>query len=145
VTPLRPARLIAAAGLALALLPMAVPADAGNRSSAAQPQQLNTLREVFAALQACWVPPPVDHAHEGMQITVMFSFTRAGALFGEPRFTYMTPGVREDVRVAYQKAVAATLDRCLPLPFTPGLGGAVAGRQFTIRFVDNRSPPGART
>jgi hypothetical protein len=38
-------------------------------------------------------------------------------------------------------AITAALERCTPLPFTDGLGGAVAGRPIAIRFVDNREKP----
>ena len=31
-----------------------------------------------------------------------------------------------------------SLDACLPLKFTKGLGGALAGRPIMIRYVDNR-------
>jgi hypothetical protein len=105
---------------------------------------LNTLNELGEALQACWVPPPMDEGRPGMEITVLFSFNRAGEILGEPRFTYLTPGVSSDVRAAYQRAVAATLKRCTPLNFTPALGGALAGRPFTMRFIDSRPPPGRR-
>src|SRR5262249_5771254 len=130
--------------LLAALLPSA-PAGAGTRSTPPAAQQLNTIGDVFKALRACWIPPPPDRAQEGMEITVRFSFTREGAILGEPRFTYLTHGVREDVRVAYQRAVVDTLNRCTPLPFSPALGASLAGRPFAIRFVDNRSLPGART
>ena len=43
-----------------------------------------------------------------------------------------------DVRDAYRDAVNAALSRCLPLHFTDGMGGAVAGRPIAIRYVDNR-------
>lgn len=99
---------------------------------------LNTIRDVFAAIHACWLPPPMDQAQEGMEIAVRFSFTRDGGILGEPRFTYLTRDVTQQVRTAYQRAVAATLARCTPLPFTPELGGAIAGRPFAIRFIDNR-------
>jgi hypothetical protein len=86
----------------------------------------------------------LDQAHEGMEISVRLSFTRAGGVLGEPRFTYRTPGVSQQVRAAYERAVAATLARCTPLRFTPELGGALAGRPFAIRFIDNRSRPERR-
>jgi hypothetical protein len=105
---------------------------------------LNTLGDVGDALQACWVPPPMEESSPGMQITVLFSFNRAGEILGEPRFTYLTPGVSTKVRAAYQRAVAATLKRCTPLNFTPKLGGALAGRPFTMRFIDSRPTPGRR-
>ena len=39
---------------------------------------------------------------------------------------------------AYLKAINASLDACIPLKFTGGLGGALAGRPIAIRYVDNR-------
>ena len=38
----------------------------------------------------------------------------------------------------YLKAINASLDACVPLKFTGGLGGALAGRPIAIRYVDNR-------
>ena len=35
-------------------------------------------------------------------------------------------------------AINASLKACLPLKFTGGLGGALAGRPIAIRYVDNR-------
>ena len=52
---------------------------------------VNTIAEVFAALEACWVPPTLAQARAGMQITVMVSFKRSGELLGKPRITYETP------------------------------------------------------
>jgi hypothetical protein len=46
--------------------------------------------------------------------------------------------VPPDVRDAYFKAISTSLDGCVPLKFTGGLGGAVAGRPIAIRSVDNR-------
>ena len=48
---------------------------------------VNTIREMFAALRSCWEPPPMESAHEGMQMSVRFAFTKAGKLKGEPRIT----------------------------------------------------------
>ena len=38
----------------------------------------------------------------------------------------------------YLKAINDSLDACMPLKFTGGLGGAIAGRPIMIRYVDNR-------
>jgi hypothetical protein len=111
---------------------------AGVASSAAAQAPLNTLSELGSALRACWVPPPLDQARAGMQITVQMTFRRNGELFGRPRITFETAGASEDERLAYRIAVARTLQRCAALPFTDALGNAVAGRPFTIRFIDNR-------
>jgi hypothetical protein len=99
---------------------------------------INTIQQVFAALEACWISPVLDQSRPGMQITAMVSFTRKGELFGKPRITYETPEASDDDRLAYRIAMAEALRRCNPLPFTEGLGNALAGRPLTIRFIDNR-------
>ena len=99
---------------------------------------LNTIAEVFAALEACWIPPALEQARAGMQITVMLSFKRNGELLGKPRITYETPGASDDERTSYRVAMAQALRRCTPLRFSDALGGALAGRPLTMRFIDNR-------
>jgi hypothetical protein len=109
-------------------------------SAVAQKPQvpLNTLKDLGAALQACWVPPPINQSRPGMQITVMMSFKRNGELFGHPKVTFESVGASDDERLAYRLAVAKMLKVCTPLPFTDALGNAVAGRPFTMRFTDGR-------
>jgi hypothetical protein len=109
-------------------------------SAAAQKPQapLNSLKDIGAALQACWVPPPMDQSRPGMQITVQMSFRRNGELFGQPRITFESAGASDDERLAYRIAVAQMLQRCAPLPFTEALGNAMAGRPFRMRLIDER-------
>jgi hypothetical protein len=59
-------------------------------------------------------------------------------MIATPRVTFATSGVPADVRATYLKAITNSLDSCLPLKFTDGLGGALAGRPIAIRYVDNR-------
>jgi hypothetical protein len=99
---------------------------------------LDTIGDLFAELRSCWSPPPTDVAQKGMQMTVRFSFKRDGAIIATPRMTFATAGVSADVRSTYLKAINASLDACLPLKFSDGLGGALAGRPIAIRYVDNR-------
>jgi hypothetical protein len=99
---------------------------------------LDNIGDLFAALRSCWTPPLAESAKEGMQMTVRFSFRRSGDMIGPPRVTFATAGVPADVRETYFKAISASLDACVPLKFTGGLGGAVAGRPIAIRYVDNR-------
>jgi hypothetical protein len=99
---------------------------------------LDTLGDLFAALRSCWSPPPADTAREGMQMSVRFSFKRTGEIIGAPRVTYATAGVPADTRTNYLKAIHASLEACVPLKLTDGLGGALAGRPIAIRYVDNR-------
>ena len=76
---------------------------------------LNTIGDLFAALRSCWTPPPADSAREGMQMSVLFSFKRSGAMIAAPRMTYATAGVSADTRATYLKAINASLDACEPL------------------------------
>jgi hypothetical protein len=99
---------------------------------------LDTIGDLFAELRSCWSPPPPDVAHEGMQMSVRFSFKTSGEMIGPPRITFATAGVPTDVRETYLKAINASLSACIPLKFTSGLGGALAGRPIAIRYVDNR-------
>jgi hypothetical protein len=102
------------------------------------PAELNTIKEVFAALRACWIPPPLSQSRPGMQITVQLSFKRNGDILGSPRITFESAGASDDDRLAYRTAIAETLKRCTPLHFTDALGSAVAGRPFSMRFIDQR-------
>ncbi|MEA2921812.1 MAG: hypothetical protein QOF07_1775 [Bradyrhizobium sp.] len=99
---------------------------------------LNTIGDLFAELRSCWTPPPADAARKGMQMSVRFSFKRSGVMIGAPRLTYSTEGASPEIRATYFKAINASLDACMPLKFTGGLGGALAGRPIAIRYVDNR-------
>jgi hypothetical protein len=100
---------------------------------------LDNIGDLFAALRSCWSPPPENAAREGMQMSVRFSFKRSGEMIATPRVTFATAGVSADTRGTYLKAINASLGACLPLKFTDGLGGALAGRPIAIRYVDNRA------
>ena len=126
----------AACAIGVSALAQDLVQDTGETKKPAAP--INTIKEVFAALEACWVPPGLDQARAGMQITVQVSFKRSGELLGKPRITYETPAASEDERLSYRVAMAEALRRCTPLPFTDALGNALAGRPMTLRFIDNR-------
>ncbi len=114
-------------------------ADAKPDQDKDQAHDLDSISDMYAALRACWVPPPKDEARHGMQYSVRFSFKRDGAIIATPRVTYASHDAPPEVRDIYRDAVNAALDRCTPLHFTTGMGGAVAGRPIAIRFVDNRT------
>jgi hypothetical protein len=116
-------------------------AASGNETAndTAEEHPLDSIREMFAALRACWVPPPKEAARHGMEYTVRFAFKRDGEIVAPPRVTYASHDAPADVRDIYRDAVNAALKHCTPLHFSDGMGGAVAGRPIAIRFVDNRS------
>jgi hypothetical protein len=103
--------------------------------------KLNTIREVFGALKACFSQPFGEESSTELSATIRFSFTRHGEILGEPRFTYVQPGLSAQARQAFERAVGHTLVACMPLPFTDGLGGALAGRPFSVRIVKPARPP----
>jgi hypothetical protein len=103
-------------------------------------QQLDTIKDVVERLHQCWMPPPRSQAGP-VDITIIVSFNRRGAILGRPRVTYETEGASDNDRLAYRVAAMEALQRCTPLPFSEGLGGAVAGRPFAIRFWTRKTPP----
>ena len=105
---------------------------------AAEP--LHSIRDVIERLHRCWKPPPRAQARP-VDITVIVSFNREGAILGRPRVTYETEGASDNDRLAYRIAAMEALQRCTPLPFSQGLGGAVAGRPFAIRFWTRKTLP----
>lgn len=116
-----------------------VPSDADRAKYRKPDHELDTIGDLFAELRSCWSPPS-ENARAGMQMSVRFSFNKAGGLIGPPRLTFATAGVPADVRTTYLDAINDSLRSCLPMKFTGELGGALAGRPIAIRYVDNRKP-----
>ena len=77
----------------------------------------------------------------GCEITAIVTFTRDGNIFGRPKITYESENATDDDRLLYRIAVMEALQRCTPMPFTEGMGGAVAGRPFAVRFQVRKPPP----
>jgi hypothetical protein len=118
-------------------------ADGGD--GAAPEPGLDSISALYAALRACWVPPPKDEARHGMEYTIRFALKRDGEIVAPPRVTYTSHDAPADVRDVYRDAVNAALERCTPLHFTKGMGGAVAGRPIAVRFVDERTVSGGKS
>jgi hypothetical protein len=117
----------------------ALPPAEQKDEEATKERRLNTIDDMFAALRACWEPPVKDDSRPGTQLSVRLSFKRNGEPLGPPRVTYVSPGTSKEVRKTYLGAVTASIKRCTPLPFSRGLGGALAGRPIAIRFIDDRT------
>jgi len=104
-------------------------------------RQVGTISQLFALLRGCWTPAPLGDVPHDMQMSVRLSFKRDGELVAPARMTYVSAGAPQQARERFHDAIVAALDRCLPLPFINGLGGAVAGRPITIRFIENGTLP----
>jgi hypothetical protein len=120
-------------GEALAIAALSASAVAQNAQA-----PISTPTGLEAALQACWVPPPMEQSRPGMQITVLMSFKRNGELFEQPRIVFQSREASDTQRSSYRDAVAQMLKRCASLPFTEALGNIVAGQPFTMTFTDDR-------
>jgi hypothetical protein len=119
--------------------PRGAAADNGNAAKAGPGETVNSIRTMFAALRACWVPPPKDQARHGMEYTVRFAFKRDGDIIGRPRRTYSSRDAPAQVRDIYRDTVDAAIQRCTPLHFSNGMANAIAGRPISIRFIDDRT------
>ena len=125
-------------GLALVLL-LGVLASAGH----AEPVQVNTIREILARLKTCWRPPPASQANP-IDITVIVSFDRTGAILGRPKITFESETANDNDGLLYRIAVMEALQRCAPMPFTEAMGSAVAGRPFAVQFHHKSLTPEKR-
>ena len=99
---------------------------------------LDSIGDLFAALRSCWSPPPAATAREGMQMSVRFSFRRSGEIIGSAAPDVCHGGGPGGDARHLSEGDQASLTACVPLKFTGGLGGAIAGRPIAIRYVDNR-------
>lgn len=129
-------------GLAFLLLPSLLFVPTKAQPSVSAEPKLHNLRDIRKALSSCLKPPPIQEAYPGMQMTLRFSFNGEGGIEDKPRITYPTPGASKQVRAAYERALLESLKRCIPLPFSPDLGAAVAGQPYVIRFIEKRLPSG---
>src|SRR5580658_7671021 len=119
------ARRCASLGIAvvLALSAQASPVEA-------QPPPVARVHGIATGLAACWRPP-----HDDDQVTVRLSFTRDGAVIGEPRIVFVrSSGGRADDAALANSMIAAIRD-CAPLPFSARLGAAIAGQVLDIHFI----------
>jgi hypothetical protein len=106
-------------------------------ANAAPVRRVNTLRDVFQALQACW-HPPAGSGYSGQEITLRLSFRRSGEVLGKPQIAYYKPGTQGDQREPFTRSVREAFEHCTPFPFTESFGAAIAGRIFAFRFIDAR-------
>lgn len=104
-------------------------------------EKVDTIAEMWARLKGCWKSPQLPPGHHGIEITFQVTFTRSGDILGHPRVTYESGYASDDDRLLYRTAVVEALQRCAPMPFTEGLGGAIAGRPLRLRIDDRRTKP----
>ena len=114
-------------GAAVAIVALGLGARA--QDAAARPP-VTRVHGVATGIAACWRPP-----HNDDQVTVRASFTREGAVIGEPRIVFVqsSGGRAEDGALA--DSMKAAIRECTPLHFSARLGSAIAGQVLDIRFI----------
>src|SRR5262249_44122156 len=128
--------------------------DAGANKSAndtdegAHGKSLDSIREMYAALRACWTPPPKDEARRGMEYTIRFAFRRDGEITAPPRRTYSSHEAPDHVRDTYRDAggtARPSARAVLRLIANSYLVGACTGRSAGFSPLSMRSTyPAAR-
>jgi hypothetical protein len=71
-------------------------------------------------------------------VTVRVSFTREGAVIGEPRIVFARSSGGRAGDVALASSMLAAIRRCAPLNFSARLGSAIAGQVLDIHFIGRR-------
>ena len=68
-------------------------------------------------------------------VTLRLAFRRDGSIIGEPNVTYSRPPRGELEQERFIALMIRSFRVCAPLPFSKGLGGAIAGKIFTFRYT----------
>ena len=114
------------AAIAIVALAFGAQAFAAERQS----PLVTRVHGIATGIAACWRPP-----HDDDQVTVRVSFTRDGAVIGEPRLVFVqSSGGRAD-DAALASSMVSAIRGCTPLHFSARLGSAIAGQVLDIRFV----------
>jgi hypothetical protein len=90
----------------------------------------NTLMDMRRQFGACMAGKPLGPA--GSQLTIMFMMKRDGSIFGKPRITYSHLEGDEEARQRFIDNAERAISDCVPFKVTPALGGAIAGRLFSV-------------
>ena len=109
-------------------LTQAVPGVGG-----AQAAPVNLPREITRRLWRC-LNAAAGKTDADREITLRIAFSRGGTVLGIPKITYVKAADKAQGD-ALRAALGTALRACTPLPFTPSLGSAIAGRILNIRFV----------
>jgi hypothetical protein len=108
--------------VALHLVARAQPAEAES--------PVTRVHGIATGLAACWRPP-----HDDDQVTLRVSFTREGAVIGEPRIVFVRSSVGWADDAALADSMMSAIRDCTPLHFSARLGSAIAGQVLAIRFI----------
>src|SRR5258708_29776670 len=77
----------------------------------AEPERLDTIRDVVTRLHSCWKPPPLSQANP-IDITVVVSFNREGVILRHPRITYESEQANDNDRLPHRIARGGAFTPC---------------------------------
>ncbi len=98
----------------------------------------NTLTELWRILGDCAKLDTVPDSATGSEVTVVFSLKRDGSLLGQPRISHSRLVGSEGDRRDFIAGALTSISRCLPIPLTDGMGGAIAGRPLRLRITSRK-------
>jgi hypothetical protein len=96
----------------------------------------NTLMDMRRQFAACMSGRPIGPS--GSAVTIVFMMKRDGSIFGKPRIAYSRLEGDEEARRRFLDDAEHAIVSCLPFKVTAALGGAIAGRMFSIT-LDGRN------
>jgi len=114
---------------------------AATSAGAQSPAPANTLIDMRRHFGACLSEKPI--VPTGSRVTIVFMLKRDGSIFGRPRITYSHLEGDEEARRRFLDEAERAVDSCLPFRVTPALGGAIAGRMFSITLGREKPARGA--
>jgi hypothetical protein len=95
---------------------------------------VNSISSIGASIGRCW-QPPLDVADKaGSGFTLRFSLRRNGSVIASPRLVVGPGGTDPEADKRLVDSALAALRKCAPLPLSPALGAAIAGRPISMRF-----------
>jgi hypothetical protein len=101
----------------------------------------NTLMDMRRQFGDCMSGKPIGPA--GSRVTVVFMMKRDGSIFGKPRISYAHLEGDAEARRQFLEDTERAIGACLPFKVTPGLGGAIAGRLFSVTLGRENPAGGA--
>jgi hypothetical protein len=99
-------------------------------------QQIDDIRTIGVYLGSC-VEKKLAGRRFGMRREVTFGFAlrRDGSMIGDPQRRFSAPPADQKPQQEFIAAVKTALVACTPLPLSPALGGAIAGRRHFHRYI----------
>jgi hypothetical protein len=98
--------------------------------AAEEARPANTLMDMRHQFGACMSGRPIGPS--GSALTIVLMMKRDGSIFGKPRITFSRLEGDDEARQRFLDDAERAIDSCVPFRVTPALGGAIAGRLFSV-------------